>query len=308
MQTPGRFLALGEIRLPIFLQLTVLLLAATTSCVRSAIAETASPGYLLRYQFREGEQWSWRVVHRASVRTIVAQTDETAETTTQSTKVWKFTKVDDQGNGTFELYVNDVQMVQRLADSKEVRFDSRSQEKPPLGFEPVAKTVGKKLAVITLSPRGEIVERRQLEPDALQSQGYLTVPLPEKPVSLGESWTVPGEIAVPLRSGLVRKIKIQEKFTLQEVKGDLAAIRIATQVLTPVDDPEVEVQLVQRLSEGTVRFDMQLGRIISQEIEVDRQVVGFQGDASSFHYRTRFTEELIKGEVARTTQDSSATR
>jgi len=127
----------------------------------------------------------------------------------------------------------------------------------------------------------------------------LTVPFPENSVKIGESWTVPDEIAVPLRNGIVKKVQIQQKFTLEDVKDDIAIIRIGTQVLTPITDPEVEVQLVQQLSEGTVRFDMTAGRIVAQEIEVDRQVVGFQGEASAFHYQTRFTEELLGSRVAR---------
>ena len=57
-------------------------------------------------------------------------------------------------------------------------------------------------------------------------------------------------------------------------------------------------QLVQRESNGTVKFDIDAGRVLSQQIDLDRRVVGYPNQASSMHYRTRFTEELLKGDVA----------
>ena len=45
----------------------------------------------------------------------------------------------------------------------------------------------------------------------------------------------------------------------------IAQIEVATQVLTPVNNPEIEAQLVQRQSSGTVRFDIAAGRIRAQQ-------------------------------------------
>jgi len=260
---------------------------------------SSQPGrYRLRYSLQPGEELRWRVVHRASVRTVVTQTEQTAETVTQSVKTWKVLSRRPDGTVTFQLQVDDVDMTHRIGGRPEVRYSTREKQEPPLGFEDVAKTVGKPLARITLDSRGHVLEREQLEPDAFQTHGYLTVPFPEEPVAIGESWTFPDEIMVPLRNGTVKKVKVQQKFTLVSVKNDVATIEVKTQVLTPIDDPEVEVQLVQRLSEGTIKFDVTAGHILSQEIEVDRQVVGFQGPASSFHYRTRFTEDFLVDKVA----------
>lgn len=264
-------------------------------------AESSTPsaeGYLLRYKLQPGQELSWRVIHRASVRTVVTQTEQTAETVTQSLKTWKVLERRPDGGMTFELRVEEVEMTHRISGRPEVRYSAKAGQEPPVGFEDVAKTVGRPLARITLDPRGQLVERQQLVPEAFQSHGYLTVPFPENPIAVGESWTVPDEITVPLRNGTVRKIKVQQRFTLRDVKGDIATIEVKTQVLSPVDDPEVEVQLVQRLSEGIIKFDIAAGHVVAQEIEVDRQVVGFQGPASSFHYRTRFSEDFVPARLA----------
>lgn len=290
-------LAIGELSPSLFAQ-----------AAPSPDSKTAAGDYLLRYKLEPGEQLRWRVVHRASVRTKVTETEQTAETVTQSVKTWKVLSRQPDGAVTFELQVDDVEMTHRISGRPEVKFSSRGNSEPPVGFEEVAKTVGKPLARITLNSRGEVLERKQLEPEAFQSHGYLTVPLPENPVSVGATWAIPDELTIPMRNGTVRKVKVQQRFTLREVRGDRAVIEVKTQVLSPIEDPEVEIQLVQRLSEGTITFDIAAGRIVSQEIEADRQVVGFQGAASSFHYRTRFTEEILTEKVAGRPADNAPKR
>jgi hypothetical protein len=37
--------------------------------------------------------------------------------------------------------------------------------------------------------------------------------------------------------------------------------------------------------------------VLSQQIDVDKRVVGFRGGASSIHYLSRWTEELIPAET-----------
>ena len=81
-------------------------------------------------------------------------------------------------------------------------------------------------------------------------------------------------------------------FELLAVKTGVATIHVGTQILSPIHEPAVEAQLIQYESSGTVRFDIDAGRILCQEMEVDKGVVGFRGEASSIHYLTRFTEEF----------------
>ena len=86
----------------------------------------------------------------------------------------------------------------------------------------------------------------------------------------------------------------------------MATIHFSTQILTPVHDPAIEAQLIQHESSGTVRFDIDAGRILSQEVGVDKGVVGFRGEASSIHYLTSFTEEFISADATIAAEDLSA--
>ena len=76
------------------------------------------------------------------------------------------------------------------------------------------------------------------------------------------------------------------------MKHGIATIQVQYQILTPVD-AYVESQLAERLSKGTVLFDIERGRITSLEQDVDKRFLGFAGATSSMHYLSRMTEKLL---------------
>lgn len=247
----------------------------------------------LKYKFRPGEVLRWQVTHRARVRTTVQGTTQTAETLSRSVKVWRVLDVDTAaGTATFEYRVESVDMQHRLTGRDEVRYKSDEPGDPPAGFEDVARSVGVPLSRITLDTSGKIMVREKQQAGSSE-EGQLTVPFPDRPIRVGETWSQPHDIVVTLEGGVNKTIQTRQDFTLTEVKGPIATITIETKVLTPVHDPQVEAQLVQRYTTGSVRFDIEAGRIVGQQMDLDKRVVGFSGEASSLHYETRFTEELL---------------
>jgi hypothetical protein len=88
------------------------------------------------------------------------------------------------------------------------------------------------------------------------------------------------------------------------IEGDIATIGVDYQILTPVS-AFIESQLVERLTKGTVQFDIERGRFVAQRFDVDQRVLGFHGDASSMHFVSRLEEKLLKPveRLARKTSD-----
>lgn len=267
------------------------------SMAMAADANAAKPSaekFTLRYQFKQGETVRWQVVHKAKIQTTVSGTSQTAETLSSSVKVWRVVKAEPNGAATFEHLVESVDMRQKLTGRQEIHYNSQTDKRPPPGFENVAESVGKPLSVVTIDATGQVVRRdRKPAKAAAESEGQITIPMPGKPVAVGETWSFPHDIDVPLEKGGSRRIKAMQQFTLEAVKTGVATIRVETQILTPVSDPAIQAQLIQRESSGTVRFDVDAGRILSQQLDLDKQVVGFRGAASSLHYTTRFTEDLL---------------
>jgi hypothetical protein len=278
------------------LLLGVLLRPAYAADPADPPADTAK--YTLRYKFEPGQSLHWKVVQRCRVRTTVAGTTKTAESVSVSEKVWRVKRVEADGSATFEHLVAWVDMRHQLTGSGEVHYNSRTDLVPPHGFENLAQSVGVPLSIVTLDARGKVVKRDRMPVKAaVGGEGEMTVCLPADPVCVGQEWTVPRDIELPLPKGGIRKIKARQCFALLEVKTGVATIRLSTQILSPVHDPAVESQLIQFESAGTVRFDIDAGRVLQQEMGVDKGVVGFRGEASDIHYLTRCSEEFLSADT-----------
>lgn len=265
---------------------------ASKAASESKAADEAK--HLLRYRFKAGETLRWQVEHHAQIRTTIQGTTQTAETVSTSVKVWKVDKVDANGQAKFTYSVQSVDMRQKYDGRQELHYNSDADKEAPPGFGDVAKAVGVPLSAITLDGRGKTVHREVLLEQPTPAAELITPPLPEEALAVGESWTVPADIKVTLRSGEVKKIKARQHYKLESVAGDVATIRFETQILSPVrDNPEIEVQIAQSKNVGQIRFSIGEGRILSQQSDVDERVNAFQGEASSMHCITRFSEKLL---------------
>jgi hypothetical protein len=290
-------------RLVLCLWPVVILLCGAQAPADDAADSKADPPaaakYLLRYKFEPGETIRWKVLHQAQVRTTVAGTTQTAETYTESVKVWQIKEVDgESGQITFVHSVDRVEMRQSVSDRQDIRYNSDTDVIVPPEFEQVAKAVRVPLSVIVLDNRGHITKRKEERPQPGANPGEMTVPLPEDEVAVGESWSFPHDANVRQKDGSTKQVQTRQQFTLAAVDNRIATIRVETTVLTPIRDPALEAQLIQHVTDGTVRFDIAAGRVVGQQTDIDKRVVGFQGEASSMHYVTRFTEELIHDPVA----------
>jgi hypothetical protein len=258
--------------------------------------------YHLQYKFSPGEVFRCKVTHLTTVETKIRGAAETVKTRSASTKAWKIQSVDQAGNVTFTYTVEDVSMWQQLTGRPEVRYDSVRDKEPPDEYRHVAETVGVPLGTITIRPSGEILRRENARPQFNPGIGELTIPLPPGPVQVGDTWSTEGELPIRLKDGPVKRIKTRHIYELKNVQTGVATIAARTEVLTPVDDPAVQSQLVQRVKRGAVRFDVDAGRVLQQQMDIDETVIGFSGADSMMKYLARLTEEMIpQQEVAQST-------
>ena len=284
---------------------SLLLLSIVATSAADVPAGTAK--YELRYKFAPGEVVKTEVVHQANVRTTIQGTTQTAETRSCSTKMWKIESVDAAGVATFTHLVDNIEMWQKASGRQEISYNSQTDETPPPGYEEVAKSVGVPLSIVTMDPRGTIVKREIAHDGAMNVSTQITMPLPEGAIAIGETWSTPIEVDVTVQDGSHKKVQTRQQFTLESVTDGIAHVAIDSQVLTPIRDPSIEAQLVQRMSTGWVKFNLDAGRIVSQQLELDKHVVGFNGPASSMHYVTRVTETLLgEGEATGSTSEDVA--
>lgn len=268
--------------------LLALLFAAT-------VAAEDAPKHTLRYKFQIGDVLRYEVDHNASIRSTMDGTTQKALTHSRSLKAWKVIDVLDTGEIELQNVVERVKMSNRLPDRAEMKFDSTSSEEPPPGFEDAARAVGVPLSHVRITAWGKVLkhEVKHHQP-AADPYAPLAVLLPEGPVAIGDTWDEPVEIVVNLSEGGTKAVSTRRHFRLKSVEKGVAVISAAHQVLSTVT-PEIEGQLAQRLMEGEVRFDIDKGRVLSQDFTVDKRVLGFAGQASSMHYQMKMVEKLAEG-------------
>ncbi len=237
--------------------------------------------YDLRYKFTPGETIRTQVVHLATVETTINGTTQHTETVSKSVKAWKVTDVARDGQITFDHSVESIEMKTSLSGRSEVHYNSKTDAKPPAGYEDAAKSVGKTLATVTIDPHGKVLKRSQPAhaTNAAGASTALVLPLPEAPVPVGHVWTVPHELDVNLDQGLTKKIKTRERYELESVKNGVATIDVETQILTPVDDPRIRVQLIPKTSLGNIRRDIDPRRLLRQRVDLEQRVQAFFGGA-----------------------------
>jgi hypothetical protein len=270
------------------------ILAADEPVAADQVAASKGPTYDLCYKLRTGDILRYDVEHRASIRSTIDESTQAAQTQTNSIKAWKVTDVLPNGEMEFANVVEQVHMVNQLPDRSPTEYDSRHDKTPPPGFEAAASAVGVPLSVVRISPRGKIVQRDIKFPqEATDDDGSIVVRLPDEPVAVGATWDEPYELNVQLHSGGTKVLQTRRHYELTDVAHGIATIAVTFQVLSPIDS-HIESQIVQRLMKGTVRFDIEAGRVVSQQMDVDKSILGFAGATSSMHYVMRMQEKLIQ--------------
>ena len=265
----------------------------STSGLAALAADDEPTKYLLRYSLKDGQQLNYEVTHVAKTKTRLKGQEEVSQVHTISKRHWEVQETTDD-EMTFDHVVDSVEMTQQQGEKEELRWSSESGEEAPNQFSKVAERIGKRLSTVSINPRGQETKREDNGGSkASLGMGSLSLSFPQDPIAIGESWSIPREIKTRTDDKLVKPIKIRELYTLEKVKSGVATLSVRSEPLTPIEEESVRAQVVQQLSNGTIKFDLDAGHMISKELNWDETVVGFQGPNSMMEYRARMSERLI---------------
>jgi hypothetical protein len=275
--------------------------AAPASKKRASTAEANEPAqdtkHNLRYKLKRGDVLRYDVTHRASIRSTIDETTQSAQTRTDSIKVWKVTDVLPNKEIEFLSLVERVHMVNQLPDRESAEYDSDLDKTPPAGFEDAARAVGVPLSEVRITPHGKVTRREaKLRGQKLESDAPVALRLPDEPIEIGGTWDETFDVNVTVEGGGNKLIQTRRHHKLTGVANGIATIQVTYQVLSPIDAP-IECQVVQKLMEGEVRFDIEKGRIAGQRMDIDKRILGFAGPTSSMQYIMRMEEKLLPAEA-----------
>jgi hypothetical protein len=266
---------------------------------RKTMTETPSASggeeYLLRYNLQPGMVISSEVTHLAKTDTKIDSTEQNSQSRTVSQKIWEVTKAVN-GEMTFEYKILEIDMSQRIGNDNELRYSSKSGEEPLRQFKAAAASVGKVISTVTIDEQGMIIARSDKSNPPNLGMGDITLPVPKKPIAIGATWEVPREMRIMREDGSIKTVRFRELFRFDKVSAGVATIAVRSEMLTPISEPKEEAQVLQQLSNGTIKFDIDAGRMISKELGWDKVVVAFSGAGSVMDYSARLEEQVVKAE------------
>lgn len=274
------------------------------------IAAADSPKHSLQYRFAADSALHYTVGNESNINVQVADTKESVQHSSEAGRVLSTVALNADGSANLEVMIEYVNL---SAGNNGISWDSRSGEAPPKDFQGIEKTIGTPLMLITVAPTGEVVaaqsngkaaERAQLA----AAQFDLFPLLPATPVAIGESWTEPFEVDITTSAKLPKTIALQRVYTLRAVTNGIAEIAVQTSVITPLQDPLEEGQLIQRTPSGVLRFDIARGRMLERVMKLDNKVIGWQGPQTVLHVVRTLQESLGSDEKTAARSSNAVTR
>jgi hypothetical protein len=266
---------------------------------RKALVATPSPDggqeYQFKYKLEPGLVIRSEVTHLATTDTKIDSADQNSHSRTVSQKVWEVTKADN-GEMTFEYKIVEIDMSQRIGADTELRFNSNSSEEAPRQFQAAASSVGKVISTVTIDEQGMIIARSDDTNPPNLGMGDITLPVPSAPIAIGATWEVPRELHIRRDDGTIKKVRFRELFRFEKLSAGVATVSVRCEMLTAITEPKEEAQVLQQLSNGTIKFDLDAGRMISKELSWDKTVVGFSGAGSVMDYSARLEEQVTEAE------------
>ena len=263
---------------------------------RAIQGTTRKQSFDLHYKFSEGDVHRWEVEHVETLKTSMNEFSEVVSSRTQSHSHWRIVSVDSQGQATLVQTIPWIKWWQRTGERDPLEFDTRREGEPPQQFANEAKKVNVPFPAISVQRQGKLTKSQEKADHYDFGAGSFWIPLPDQPVSLGHTWSVPNELFARSDDNSYKRIKTQMEYRLAAVQGSVAKIDFTTQSLTPIDSPKVHSQICQQLTSGHVEFDMNTGKILSKKVNWNEKVIGFHGDNSLTHYLGEYTIRSLDGE------------
>jgi hypothetical protein len=279
--------------------------AATTEPVVAA-AET-SGSYRLQYKYSQDETVRYESVHNVKFVSQFKGTDETATNRTETIKRYKVVATHPDGSADLELVIEWVRMKVNFGGGDlGVEFDSKDPAaKSQTKFRNVYNVIGKPQATLRCAANGKVLKRVlsksataasksgdvQLK-EVTEQDDFLTI-FPEHAMKVGETWFEKFGVKVTVEDNLQQTIDLKRTYKLDSVDGKLATVSFKTAILTPVNNPAISVQLIQREPTGKLVFDLERGAVVTRTVDIDKTLIKPIGDNTAMQAVSHLFERLV---------------
>jgi hypothetical protein len=263
-------------------------------------ASAAAQGVPWQFRWQQGQVLTYRVEHQTAVAEVANGSKSDTKTKLNLSKRWQVLAVDAAGVATVQLSMVAMRLEMTKPNGDTLLFDSTDVEKssPPLR-EGLAQFVGQPLAVLRIDTRGKVVEVKESKhgpASRFESDLPFVVTLPEENAQAGLQWERAYKVTIEPPQGTGEKYEAVQKYLCKTLGEGTATLTLSTAFKTMPESLLDRVPLLQMQPEGEVVFDTLNGRLNSASLHIEKELLGHQGEGSSYKFQSLYTEKFVDGQ------------
>lgn len=256
--------------------------------------EKQGESYLLRYQFKDGEQLRYQTTQTMTQEAVGENQRKIDISTVMQKRRFQVTDVRKNGDASATMQFEKVHMELKSGDLDPIVFDSSMTLKEvPRLYQAAARKLRGVAPEFELSAAGIKLDKEGVEIAPEKGRACFMVLLPQNEVRIGDTWKSTLEVEVRLTTKVNRTIRLLRTHRLTKVEDGIAHITVSTSVMSPVVSVQVKSQLLQATPQGTIQFDIARGRVVRRELNFDKSVLGAFGAGTMLSAKGKTVEELL---------------
>jgi hypothetical protein len=211
-------------------------------------------------------------------------------------KRWQVLSVDPAGVAALQLSLASLRLETTTPGGDHLLFDSIEPEKgSPELRQQLSAFVGKPLALLRLDGQGRVIEVKASKfgpASRYENELPFVGVLPADGPKAGQEWKREYKITLEPPHGAGEKYDAVQKYVCKGVTDGVAVAAVTTELKAPPPVAE-QAALLQLEPEGEIVFDLKAGRLKSASLKIDKEVKGHQGEGSSYHVLSTYSEEYV---------------
>jgi hypothetical protein len=247
-----------------------------------------------QFQWQKGQVLTYQAEHKTHVEEVVEGSKVVSASKLTVVKRWQIVDVDANGSATLRLSLAAMRNEQTRPSGEVLLFDSANPDKgTPELKEQMSKFVGQTLVVLRIDNQGRVLEVKQGSGSRYEAEPPFVVVFPAGAVKEGQVWLRPYNVTLDPPYGVGEKFEATQRCQCTAIEAGKATLAVANQFKSMPESVKDHVPLVQKMTEGQIIFDFQAGRMTAAQLNIDRTLMNHQGQGSSYHFQSWFTEQLI---------------
>jgi hypothetical protein len=259
-------------------------------------AETAQ-GQVWRFHWQSGQVLNYRVEQSTAIAEVVDGQPTETRSKLQNTKRWQVLDVDPAGTATLQLSLTSLRLEMTTPSGEVMVYDSANPE----GNNPALKTqmekyIGQPLALLRVDNRGQVVDVKESKfgpASRYESEPPFVITLPA--TAGAPNWERAYKVTLEPPQGTGDKYEAVQTYTRGNVEGRENTVTLATILKTQPEAAADQIPLFQMQPAGEIDFDNRAGLMQSASLHIDKQIKNHQGEGSSYHFQSTYTERYVGG-------------